>query len=149
MEMELFWTASRYDLVKKAVPIKYSFEQKAYIVETVSAKLIEEEIMKVRPSMPKGLRFHLVVTAINVNTDICENLPKECIILTGPALEKFYSIFSARAKLLLECQARININTASECELRTVNQIVKRIAQSIISSRQKKFFCLGKMFFQE
>ena len=129
--------------------ILFCCQQKAYIVETVSAKLIEEEIMKVRVSIPKGLRFQLVVIASNVNTDICKNLPEECIVLTGPALEKFYSIFSARAKLLLDCQARMNINTASECELRTVNQLGKFIAESIISSREKKFFCLGRMYSQE
>lgn len=34
----------------------------------------------------------------------------------------------------------MNINTASEFELKTINQIGKRNAQSIISSRQKKVF---------
>ena len=78
--------------------------------------------------------------ATKVNADICEHLPEECIVVTGLALEKFYSIFSARAKLVFGCQTRININIASEFELRTINRIGKRLAESIINSRQKEIF---------
>ena len=120
--------------------ILFCGQQKAYVVATVSAKLIEEEIRKVRDSIPEGQRFQLVVIATKVSADIREHLPEECIVVTGLALEKFYSIFSARAKLVFGCQTRININIASEFELRTINRIGKRLAESIINSRQKEIF---------
>jgi hypothetical protein len=120
--------------------ILFCGQQKAYLVATVSAELIEEEIIKVRASIPEGQRFQLVVIANKINTDICKHLPEECIVVTGLALEKFYSIFSARAKLVFGCQTQININIASEFELRTINRIGKRLAESIVNSRKKEFF---------
>ena len=115
-------------------------QQNRYFVATVGVALIKEEVGKVRAFIPEGVPFKLIVTATKVSLDVLDNLPEECIVVTGPALERFYSVFSARVNLHFGCLTRININTASKSELKTINRISDSIASSIIASRQKVEF---------
>ena len=115
-------------------------QQKRYFVASVGVALIDEEVGKVRTFIPEGVPFKLIVIATKVSLDVFDNLPEECVVVTGPALEKFYSVFSARANLHFGCLTQININTASKSELKTINRICDSIASSIIASRQKEEF---------
>ena len=114
-------------------------QQKLCVETTVSAVMIKEEAKKVKESLPDGTPFVLVVIATKVTSDAISNdLPSHCVVVTGQALEEFYSVFSARANLLSNYSLkRINVNTASRSELMTLSGIGKRIADTIVIEREQ------------
>ena len=91
-------------------------------VETAgSDATIREEVKKVEESLLEGAPFILVGIATKVTADASIDLPSNCIIVTGEALEEFYSVFSARATLLSdESLSRINVNTDSWSEVKAI-----------------------------
>ena len=116
-------------------------QQKLYVESAVSAGMIRDEANKVVDSLPEGIPFVLIVVAPKVTSDALTDLPENCLVVTGLALEKFYSVFSARANLLSkESLSRINVNTASRSELMTLDHIGINVADAIIRSRKQKGF---------
>ena len=115
-------------------------QQKLYVGTAVSGAMIREEAEKVEKSLPDGTPFVLVVIATKITSDAISNdLPSNCVVVTGQALEKFYSVFSARANLLSnDSLNRINVNTASRSELMTLSGIGKIIADTILKEREEK-----------
>ena len=115
-------------------------QQKLYVGTAVSGAMIREEAEKVEKSLPDGTPFVLVVIATKITSDAIGNdLPSNCVVVTGQALEKFYSLFSARANLLSDASLnRINVNTASRSELMTLSGIGKIIADTIVIEREQK-----------
>ena len=114
-------------------------QQKFYVETTVSAVMIKEEAKKVQESLPDGTPFVLVVIATKVTSDaISNNFSLDCVVVTGQALEEFYSVFSARANLLSDASLnRINVNIASRSELMTLSGIGKIIADTILKEREQ------------
>lgn len=113
-------------------------QQKRCCDTAVTAEMINEEVIKVSNSLPEDASFVLVVIALKVTSDIFKNVPDNCIVVTGPALERFYSVFSARVNLLsVKSLSQINVNTASTSDLMTIDIIGSSTAASIISNRTK------------
>ena len=90
-----------------------------------------------KESIPDGTHFLLVVIATKVTSDaISNNFSLDCVVVTGQALEEFYSVFSARANLLSnDSLHRINVNTSFRSELMTLSGIGKKVADTIVSER--------------
>ena len=98
-----------------------------------------EEVEKAEKSLPGGTPFALVVIATKVTSDATSrDLPPNSYLVIDQALEKFYSVFSARANLLSnESRYRINVNTASRSDLMTISKIGKIAATTIVIIREK------------
>lgn len=104
----------------------------------MSAGMISQEANKVSTSLPEGTSFMLVVIATKVTSDALNDLPKNCVVVTGPSLERFYSVFSARVNLLSKKSlSRINVNTATTSELITIDKIGRSTGNYIIMDRKK------------
>ena len=113
-------------------------QQKRYIETAVSAGMISREANKVSTSLPEGTSYVLVVVATKVTSDALVDLPENCVVVTGPALERFYSVFSARVNLLSnKSLSQINVNTASSSELMTIEKIGRAIARTITKNRKE------------
>ena len=116
----------------------FCIQQKRCCDTALSAEMISEEVIKVGNSLPEGKSFVLVMIALKVTSDALENIPDNCIVVTGPAVETFYSVFSARVNLLsVKSLSQINVNTAKISDLMTIDVIGRSTAASIIMNRKK------------
>jgi DNA uptake protein ComE-like DNA-binding protein len=80
----------------------------------------------------------LVVIATKTTYDALNDLPENCVVVTGPALKSNYSVFSARVNLLSKKSlSRINVNTATTSELMTIDKIGRSTGNNIIMDRKK------------
>ena len=113
-------------------------QQKLYVKATLSAGMIRAEADKVIASLPEGTVVTLVVIATKTAPDALRNLPENCVVVTGPALTKFYSVFSARVNLFSEeSLSHINVNTASVSEMMTIDKVGKATAQAIVKAKNE------------
>ena len=117
-------------------------QQKRCCDTALSAEMISEEVIKVRNSLSEGteemMSFVLVMIALEVTSDALENIPDNCIVVTGPAVETFYSVFSARVNLFsVKLLSQVNVNTAATSDLMTIDVIGRSTAASIIKNREK------------
>ena len=111
-------------------------QQKLYVKTALSAEMVRTEAAKVKASLPEETLVTLVVTATKTATDASKNLPENCFVVTGPALIKFYSVFSARVNLFSdESLTHINVNTSSIHELMTIDKVGKATAQAIVKKK--------------
>mmetsp|Transcript_18597 Transcript_18597/g.26959 ORF Transcript_18597/g.26959 Transcript_18597/m.26959 type:complete len:710 (-) Transcript_18597:78-2207(-) len=113
-------------------------QQKMYTGSTVGIDMIKDEVIKVAESV-RG-NYILVIIATRVNADVSENIPENCVIVTGKSLENFFGpVFSGRFHLLAESR-KVNVNSASYGELKTVPGLGDALIKRILRARNQRAF---------
>lgn len=101
-------------------------QQKFYQTTEVTKEMARDLAAKVALRLSDAVEHVLVIV---------ESPPDHCVILTGAALERFYGpVFSGRVILAMS-GTRVDINTATYLELRTVPGIGDTLAKRIINIR--------------
>jgi hypothetical protein len=109
--------------------------QKFYQATEVTKEMVRDEAAKVALGLPENHVLVMVATRMATYGD-GDRVPDRCVLLTGAALERFYGpVFSGRVILTLS-GTQVDINTATNLELRTVPGVGETLAKRIINVRK-------------
>lgn len=111
-------------------------QQMFYQAIEVTKEMVRDLAAKVALRLSDAVEHVIVIVASRMAAfGDDESPPDRCVILTGAALERFYGpVFSSRVILAMS-GTRVDINTATYLELRTVPGIGDTLAKRIINIR--------------
>jgi hypothetical protein len=125
----------------RAVANLFCGQAKFYLETVVGRGMVEAEATKVAVHMVNyDIDYILVIFATRVSPDVLGNIPPKCIVITGESLGLFFGpIFSGRFHLLA-ASPKVNVNTASHAELKTIPGIGDGFVRRLQNARAQRPF---------